>query len=85
MEFNRELLLNTCRQFKLIAMNTRFQKAPQQLATWCKPGAKKGDPMDRQHYDQIDYILATNRWKNGIVNVESELHANIDTDHAPEI
>ena len=82
-ETNRELLLDICRQQHLLPMSTRFQKPPHQLATWTKPGTGKGDPLDRQHYDQLDCILTPKRWKNGFKNVESELFANIDSDHAP--
>ena len=46
-EENRELLLNICRQYKMLPMNTRFPKPAHKLATWCKPGTKMGDTMDR--------------------------------------
>ena len=83
MENNRELLLDFCRTFKLRAMNTTFQKPPCKLATWKAMGTKTGDPYDRQHFDQLDYVLVPHRWKNGILNVESQMGANIDSDHAP--
>ena len=82
-ENNKERPLDTCRQFNMIPTDSLFQKPPATLATWTKPGTQKEDPYDRQHYDQIDYILTTRRWRNGFRNVESELRANIDSDHAP--
>ena len=63
--------------------NTKFQKEDEKLATWKAMGTQTGDPMDRQHYDQLDYILVPKRWSNGMLNAESDLGANINTDHAP--
>ena len=31
----------------------------------------------------MDYWLTTNRWKNTVVNMESDTKANIDSDHHP--
>ena len=82
-EENREGLLEICRTFGLIICNTQFQKPPKHLATWRTMGAKEGDPIDRQHFDQIDFILTPARWRNGVKDAGSDLEANIDSDHAP--
>ena len=82
-ENNREHLLELCRKFELLLCNTLFHKHPSKLITWKTMGAKAEDPLDRQHYDQIDFILIPKRWRNGIMDAESDLTANIDSDHAP--
>ena len=46
-------------------------------------GTKEGDPIDKQHFDQIDFILTPAIWRNGIQDASSDLEANIDSDHAP--
>ena len=80
---NRELLLDLCRNNKLIPINTHFEKPQEQLATWAHPTTTKDDPIDRAHYDQLDYALIPHRWRNGILDAASEVRANIDSDHAP--
>ena len=82
-EENREALLEHCREFTLAICNTRFCKPDFKLATWRTMGTTKEHPLCRQSYDQIDYILTPKRWQNGIKDVESDLKANIDSDHAP--
>ena len=82
-EENREALLDLCREFTLTPCNTRFPKPPHKLATWKAMSTTKENPWDRQHYDQIDYILVPKRWQNGIQDAESDMAANIDSDHAP--
>ena len=75
--------MDLCREFTLTPCSTRFPKPPKKLATWKAMSTKKEDPWDRQHYDQIDFILTPKRWQNGIKDSESNMEANIDTDHAP--
>lgn len=41
--------------------------------------------MDRNRYDQYDYILDGKRWKNNTINIESDTNANIDSDHVPVV
>ena len=76
-------MLDLCREFTLTRCSTIFPKPPRKLATWKTMSTTKEDPWDRQHYDQIDYILVPKRWQNGIRDAESDMAANIDTDHAP--
>ena len=75
-EENREALLDLCREYNLTPSNTRFAKPPKKLATWRTMNTVKGDPMDRQHFDQIDYILIPKIWQNGVQDAESDMEAN---------
>ena len=65
-------------------MNTFFQKPDIKLCTYEEPGVK-GPPIVRHRYEMIDYILANNRTKNTINNVESDYYAGIPTPHFPVI
>ena len=39
--------------------------------------------FDYLHFDQIDYFLVRNRWKNTVKNAETDPDAPIDSDHYP--
>ena len=82
-EEHRRTANTTLQGQRLTAINTRFQKNDTKLVTWKAIGTRTGDPLCRAHYDQLDYILIPNRWKNGITNAESDMEANIDSDHFP--
>ena len=40
-------------------------------------------PNDAYNFNQIDYILVRDRWKNGCKNAESDMEAKICSDHFP--
>ncbi len=65
-------------------MNTYFRKPEQPIITYkdnkAHPG---GPPYTRECFEMIDYVIIPNRWKNSIKHVESDIHANINTDHFP--
>ena len=76
-------MIDLCREHELRVCNSLFQKTPRKLITWRTRGTKEGDPENRQYYDQLDYITVPTRWQNGVKDCESDLEANIDSDHAP--
>ena len=64
--------------------NTLFEKPPQKLITYKENKAHpRGPPWTRYPYETLDYILVQNRWKNSITNLESDVYANIASDHFP--
>ena len=63
--------------------HTQYQQTTKHVATWRSIGTKEGDPIDRQHFDQIDFILTPARWRNVVKYAGSDMDANIDSDHAP--
>jgi len=81
---NREKFITYLTRTDQVALNTFFYKHPQNLATYKDnkrhPG---GPPYTRQHYEVLDYIVAPQRWKNGVTNVYSDALAGINSDHYP--
>ncbi len=83
---NREKLITLCQTHKLRVMNTMFKKQKEKLATYRNVGTpiwwevKRGHPYG---YEQMDYILTSERWKNTIKDVEADPKPNIDTRQYP--
>ena len=67
----------------MIIVNTTFEKPPEKLATIKHQSTKPPYEYKRTNFDTTDYWLAPQRWKNGICNCESDVNANIDSDHFP--
>ena len=51
-------LIEFCQENALVIANTLFQQHKRRLYTWTSP--------DRQHRNQIDYILCSQRWRSSI-------------------
>ena len=49
-------LIEFCQENALVVTNTLFQQHKRRLYTWTSP--------DRQHQNQIDYILCSQRWRS---------------------
>lgn len=47
------------------------------------PTQNRGPPWCRPRFETLDYIIVSNRWTNGVINVEAVLSAHITTDHFP--
>ncbi len=83
---NREKLITLCQTHKLRVMSTMFKKQKEKLATYRNVGTpiwwevKRGHPYG---YEQMDYILTTERWKNTVKDVEADPKPNIETRHYP--
>ena len=79
---NRYLLLDFCRANEMTIMNTYFEKPKMKQCTrkeldtpeWTKPWTP-------ERFSQMDFCLARNRWKNGILDVESHPKVSCDSDH----
>jgi len=80
---SREMFVNMLSQTDTLAMNTFFQKPNNKLLTYHMPTNNLGPPYKRGIYEQIDYCLTTERWKNSVLDAESDVHANINSDHYP--
>ena len=65
-------------------MNTAFQKPDHKLITWKYPGTKHFNNVSRPHFEMIDYHCTISRWKNTVMNVETDMYANITSDHFPQ-
>ena len=65
---NRVLPKNT-----LVIANILFQQPKRRLYTWTSP--------DGQHWNQIDYIFCSQRWRSSIQSAKTRLGADCGSDH----
>ena len=61
----RQRLTGFYQENSLVIANTLFQQHKRQLYTWTSP--------DGQYWDQIDYILCSQRWKSSIQSAKTRL------------
>ena len=66
-------LIEFCQENTLVIGNTLFQQHKRRLYTWASP--------DGQYWNQIDYILYRQRWRNCIQSAKTRLGADCDSDH----
>ena len=83
-EDNRLRFINLCVGNNLMIMNTTFQKPEHKLITWKTPGTRNFTFMSRPHFEMIDYHCTQTRWKNTVKNIETDIYANITSDHYPQ-
>ena len=70
-------LIEFCQENALVITNTLFQQRKRRLYTWTSP--------DGQHWNQIDYILCSKRWRRSIQSTKTRLGADCGSDHEPLI
>ena len=58
-----------CQENALVIANTLFQQHKRRLYTWTSP--------DGQYWDQIDYILCSQRWRNYTVSKKQDRELTI--------
>ena len=56
-------LIEFCQENALVIANTLFQQHQRRLYTWTSP--------DGQHWNQIDYILCSQRWRRSIQSAKT--------------
>ena len=66
-------LTEFCQENALVIANTLFQQHKRRLYTWTSP--------DGQHWNQIDYILCSQRWRSSIQSAKTRLGADCGSDH----
>ena len=68
-------LLEFCQENTLVIANTLFQQHKRRLYTWTSPNG--------QHWNHIDYILCSQRWRSSIQSAITRLGADYDcgSDH----
>ena len=66
-------LIEFCQENALVIANTLFQQHRRRLYTWTSP--------DGQHWNQIDYILCSQRWRHSIQSTKIRLGADCGSDH----
>ena len=66
-------LTEFCKGNALVIANTLFQQHKRRLCTWTSPNV--------QHWNQIDYVLCSQRWRSSIQSGETRLGADYGSDH----
>ena len=66
-------LIKFCQENALVIANTLFQQHKRRLYTWTSP--------DGQHWNQIDYILCSLRWRSSIQSTKTRPGADCGSDH----
>ena len=66
-------LTEFCQENTLVRANTLFQQHKRRLYTWTSP--------DGQHWNQIDCILYSQRWRSSIQSAKTILGADCGSDH----
>ena len=66
-------LIEFCQENALVIANTFFQQHRRRLYTWTSP--------DGQHWNQIDYILCSQRWRSYIQSTKTRPGADRGSDH----
>ena len=66
-------LIEFCQENALVIANTLFQQHKRRLYTWTSP--------DGQHWNQIDYILCSQRWRSSIQSAKTRPGADCGSDY----
>ena len=66
-------LIEFCQENALVIANTLFQQHKRRLYTWTSP--------DGQHWNQINYILCSQKWRSSIQSAKTRLGADYGSDH----
>ena len=66
-------LTEFCQENTLVIANTLFHQHKRRLYTWTSPGG--------QQWNQIDYILCSQRWRSSIQSAKTRLGADCGSDH----
>ena len=72
-EWSRQRLIEFCQENALVTANTLFQQHKRRLYTWTSP--------DGQHWNQIDYILCSQRLRSSIQSAKTRLGDDCGSDH----
>ncbi|KAI5700378.1 hypothetical protein M8J77_008043 [Diaphorina citri] len=72
-----ENLISFCEEFQLFLCNTWFEQKESARYTWTSP--------DKTVKNQIDFICASWRFRNGIINTKTRPGADCGSDHNPVV
>ena len=66
-------LIEFCQENALVIANTLFQQHKRRLYTWTS--------SDGQHWNQIDYIFCSQKWRSSIQSAKTRWGADCGSDH----
>ena len=69
----RQSIIEFCQENALVTANTLFNQQKRRLYTWTSP--------DGQHWNEIDYILCSQRWRSSIHSAITRPGADCGSDH----
>ena len=72
-EWKRSRLIEFCQENALIIANTLFKQHKRRLYTWTS--------LDGQYWNQIDYILCSQRWRISKQSAKTRPWADCGSDH----
>ena len=72
-EWSGQRLIEFCQENAPVIANTLFQQHKRRLYTWTSP--------DGQYWNQIDYILCSQRWRISIQSAKIRSGADCGSDH----
>ena len=78
---NRELMIETCRTFGLVAANTRKQQPPERLVTYFDLAANPASALNYKNFAQLDYVLVPSEWENAVHQTYSDRTAALASHH----
>eukprot|EP00969_Alexandrium_andersonii_P118819 5253696-Alexandrium_andersonii.AAC.1 len=83
------MLLASCRELQLRVASTYFMKPDRKKVTFRAPGAPILSQdvrwLHAQHYADLDHCLVPARWKGIVLDISSDMMANVQSDHFPLI
>ena len=66
-------LTEFCQENTLVIAKTLFQQHKRRFYTWTS--------LDGQYWNQIDYILCSQRWRRSVKSAKTKTRADCDSDH----
>ncbi|XP_030752245.1 uncharacterized protein LOC115879485 [Sitophilus oryzae] len=76
-----DTLIQFCQEENFFICNTWFELPARRLYTWKSPQDSKQNPIR----NQIDYILAPKRYRNGVLSAKTYPGADVGSDHNPVV
>ena len=78
---NREHLITITRATNAQIANTFLQKNPENKITYKAMTTDNGPPWIPERYHEIDHCLVRKCWRNSVIDITTDPHTNINTDH----
>ena len=78
---NREHLITITGATNTVIANTFTQKNPENKITYKAMTTDSGPPWTPERYYEIDHCLVRKCWRNSVLDVTTDPHTNINTDH----
>ena len=79
-------MIDTMNTHELVITNTWFQKAKEQQVTYREIGtARDNKNFEPTQFAEFDHCVATNKWRNNIIDVFTDVNKYFPSQHYPQI